>query len=179
MSRKQKYDYHFKLHLVMQIISGENSLNGLSTRHGLAKAQLQFWCKLYEYHGNKGLETMVAKSYTVDEKVEIIRYYQTSGLSLMDTCAIFRVASFSTLYQWVVKFEQSGYQELLDKRGDHLKKRITTESMAKTKGIPGITDSMTDLERLKIENEYLRAEVAYLKKLEALAQSKQVKKKKP
>ncbi|MET4138544.1 hypothetical protein [Pedobacter sp. UYP1] len=51
--------------------------------------------------------------------------------------------------------------------------------MVNKKVIPGINDSMTDLERLTIENEYLRAEVAYLKKLEALAQSKQVKKKKP
>lgn len=89
------------------------------------------------------------------------------------------VASFSTLYQWVVKFEQGGYQVLVDKRGDHFKKDKTAKRMVKKKVIPGINDSMTDLERLTIENEYLRAEVAYLKKLEALAQSKQVKKKKP
>ncbi|MNH33833.1 hypothetical protein D3C79_943840 [compost metagenome] len=125
------------------------------------------------------MEDIAVKSYTADEKLEIIRYYQASGLSLIDTCAIFMVASFSTLFQWVVKFEQSGYQGLVDKRGDHLKKKKTLKRMAKTKVVPGIKDSMTDLERLTIENEYLRAEIAYLKKLEALAQSKQVKKKKP
>ena len=179
MSRKQKYDYQFKLDLVNKVIREENSVHGLSDMHGLAKSQLQFWCKLHEYHGEKGLEDIAVKSYTADEKLEIIRYYQSSGLSLIDTCAIFMVASFSTLFQWVVKFEQSGYQGLVDKRGDHLKKKKTPKGMAKTKVVPGIKDSMTDLERLTIENEYLRAEVAYLKKLEALAQSKQVKKKKP
>ena len=51
--------------------------------------------------------------------------------------------------------------------------------MTKKSAIAGIKSSMTDLEKLKIENEYLRAEIAYLKKLEALAQSKQAKKKKP
>lgn len=179
MSRKQKYDYQFKLDLVNQVIREENSVHGLSKLHGLAKSQIQFWCKLYEHHGEKGLENIVFKSYTADEKLEIIRYYQASGLSLIETCAIFMVASFSTLYQWVVKFEQGGYQVLVDKRGDHFKKDKTAKRMVKKKVIPGINDSMTDLERLTIENEYLRAEVAYLKKLEALAQSKQVKKKKP
>ncbi|RQO63900.1 hypothetical protein DBR40_26855, partial [Pedobacter sp. KBW01] len=169
----------FKLDLVNKLIGEANSVYVLSDMHGLAKSQLQFWCKLHEHHGEKGLEDIVVKSYTADEKLEIIRYYQASELSLIDTCAIFMVASFSTLYQWVVKFEQSGYQGLVDKRGDHLKNKKTTKRMAKKKVVPGIKDSMTDLERLTIENEYLRAEVAYLKKLEALAQSKQVKKKKP
>ncbi|WP_052265945.1 helix-turn-helix domain-containing protein [Pedobacter kyungheensis] len=179
MSRKQKYDYQFKLDLVNKVIKEEHSVHELSNMYGLAKSQLQFWCKLHEHHGEKGLEDIAVKSYTADEKLEIIRYYQASGLSLIDTCAIFMVASFSTLFQWVVKFEQIGYQGLVDKRGDHLKKKKTPKRMAKTKVVPGIKDSMTDLERLTIENEYLRAEVAYLKKLEALAQSKQVKKKKP
>ncbi len=179
MSRRQKYDYQFKLDLVNKVIRKENSVSGLSRENGLSEAQLQFWCTMHRHHGEKGLEDSVAKSYSADEKLEIIRYYQSSGLSLIDTCAIFKVASFSTLCQWVVKFEQSGYKGLLDKRGEHFRKKKITKGMSKSKEIPGIKDSMTDLERLTIENEYLRAEVAYLKKLEALAQSKQVKKKKP
>jgi len=51
--------------------------------------------------------------------------------------------------------------------------------MTKKSAIPGLKDSMSEIEKLRIELEYLRAENAYLKKLEALAQSKQAKKKKP
>ena len=51
--------------------------------------------------------------------------------------------------------------------------------MTKKTTIPGIKSSMSEVEKLRIENEYLRAELDYLKKLEALAQSKQAKKKKP
>ncbi|MNY43783.1 hypothetical protein D3C86_1787650 [compost metagenome] len=51
--------------------------------------------------------------------------------------------------------------------------------MTKKTTIPGINSAMNEVEKLRIEVEYLRAENDYLKKLEALAQSKQAKKKKP
>lgn len=49
--------------------------------------------------------------------------------------------------------------------------------MTKKSAIPGLKDSMSEIEKLRIELEYLRAENAQLKKLEALAQSKQAKRK--
>ncbi|MHC5310073.1 hypothetical protein ACYSNM_08355 [Myroides sp. LJL116] len=51
--------------------------------------------------------------------------------------------------------------------------------MTKKSNIPGIKESMSEVEKLKIKLAYLCAENDYLKKLEALTQSKQAKKKKP
>lgn len=81
----------------------------------------------------------------------------------------YRISKSCVLFQWIKKFRNKEFKGLEDNRGEHFKKENANSKMAKKRNIPEIKDSMTDLEKLKIENEYLRAENAYLKKLEALA----------
>ena len=179
MSRKQKYDYEFKLRLVTIILEGRNSKKGLAKAENVSIFNIFFWVKLFETYGEQGLKGISQDTFTIDEKVSIILEHQKTRLSLIDTCVKYRISNPSVLLQWIRKFKNSGFKGLEDNRGAHFKKNRIKTKMAKKSNIPGIKDSMTDLEKIKIENEYLRAEVAYLKKLEALAQSKQVKKKKP
>ncbi|WP_158210529.1 transposase [Myroides phaeus] len=179
MSRKQKYNFEFKLRLVTIILEGKDSMKGLSRSEKISEFNLYFWFKLYEVYGEQGLRGISQNKFTIEEKVHIIQEHQNSDLSLTDTCVRYRISNPSVLFQWIRKFKSEGFKGLEDNRGVHLKKNKTITSMTKKSAIPGIKSSMTDLEKLKIENEYLRAEIAYLKKLEALAQSKQAKKKKP
>lgn len=88
------------------------------------------------------------------------------------------VSPIHLLSTWNNKFQKKGFSGLEETRG-RPRKTNTSNKMTKKTTIPGIKPSMGEVEKLKIENEYLRAELDYLKKLEALAQSKQVKKKKP
>lgn len=178
MSRKQKYNFNFKLRLVTIIQQGKDSIGGLSKREGLDKSSLKFWVKLYEYYGEQGLRGLAQKSFTIEEKIAIIQEYQQSGLSLMDTCVKYRISNPSVLSIWNNKFQRNGFSGLQETRG-RPRKTNTSNKMTKKTTIPGIKSSMSEVEKLRIENEYLRAELDYLKKLEALAQSKQVKKKKP
>jgi|SRR5690606_5127349 len=178
MCKKQKYNFAFKLRLVTIIQQGKDSICGLSKREGLRKSNLQIWLRFYEYYGEQGLLGVAKKSFTPEEKYAIIQEYQHSGLSLLDTCVKYRISTPSVLAQWKKKFLRQGFTGLQETRG-RPRKSIISVKMKKKTTIPGIKESMTDLEKLKIENEYLRAENAYLKKLEALAQSKQAKKKKP
>ncbi|WP_267740351.1 transposase [Myroides injenensis] len=179
MSRKQKYNYEFKLRLVTKILEGEHSLRGLAKEQSIMPSNLIYWIKLYKSYGEQGLQGVFHSNFTIEEKVSIIQDYQKTGLSLMDTCVKYRISNPSVLLQWIRKFEHEGFKGLVDNRGAHFRKNKINTKMTKKNTIPGIKDSMTDLEKLKIENEYLRAELDYLKKLEALAQSKQAKKKKP
>lgn len=178
MSIKQKYNFAFKLRLVTIIQQGKDSIGGLAKREGLSKSNLKFWLKLYEYYGEQGLHGVARKSFRIEEKLSIIREYQQSGLSLIDISVKHRVSGPSVLAQWNRKFESKGISGLEDSRG-RARKTNTIQKMTKKSTIPGIKPSMSEVEKLKIENEYLRAELDYLKKLEALAQSKQAKKKKP
>ena len=178
MSRKQKYNFNFKLRLVTIIQQGKDSIGGLSKSEGLDKSSLKFWVKLYEYYGEQGLRGVAQKSFTIEEKIAIIQEYQQSGLSLMYTCVKYRISNPSVLSKWNNKFQRNGFSGLQETRG-RPRKTNTSNKMIKKTTIPGIKSSMSEVEKLRIENEYLRAEIDYLKKLEALAQSKQVKKKKP
>lgn len=96
----------------------------------------------------------------------------------MDTRVRYRISYPSGLSTWNNKFQSNGFSGL-EETGGRPRKTNTSNKMTKKITIPGIKPSMSEVEKLKIENEYLRAELDYLKKLEALAQSKQVKKKKP
>lgn len=177
MSKKQKYNFKFKLRLVTIIQQGKDSLGGLSKREGLSKSNLQFWLKLYEYYGEPGLRGVAQKLFSADEKYAIIQDYQQRGLSLMDTCVKYRISNPSVLVQWNKRFVRQGYYGLQQTLG-RPRKTNTSNTMTKKTTIPGIKPSMSEVEKLRIENEYLRAELDYLKKLEALAQSKLAKMKK-
>ncbi|MGA6116878.1 Transposase [compost metagenome] len=179
MSKKQKYDFEFKLRLVTIILQGKESICSLAKNEGLSKSNLQYWLKLYEYYGEQGLYGVAKKSFTKEEKVQIIQEYQASGLSLADTSVKHRISNPSVLLQWNKKFQRNGFAGLADNRGRPRKSDTINNKMTKKTTIPGINSAMNEVEKLRIEVEYLRAENDYLKKLEALAQSKQAKKKKP
>lgn len=179
MSRKQKYNYEFKLRLVTIILEGKTSRERLARANGIVPSNLEFWVKLYEAYGEQGLLGVSKSNFTIEEKVSIIQHYQETGLSLVDTCVNYRISGPSVLLQWIKKFQTDGFKGLEDNRGAHFRKNKTNTKMTKKSNIPGMKESMSEVEKLKIEIAYLRAENDYLKKLEALAQSKQAKKKKP
>jgi len=176
MSKKQKYNFNFKLRLVTTILRGKDSIGSLAKREGLSKSNLQFWLRLYQNYGKQGLQGVAKKSFTIEEKITIIREYHQTGISLMDTCVRYCISNPSVLVQWNKKFQRHGYSGLQETRGRP--RKTNTKQMTKKTSIPGIKPSMSEVEKLRIENEYLRAENDFLKKLEALAQSKQAKKKK-
>lgn len=180
MSKKQNYQFDFKLKLVELVVKQGYTAHSVCREYKVSAATFDFWCKQYHYHGAKGLEKpSVSKSFNTEEKLVILQDYQRSGLSLISIAAKYGIGNYSSIAQWKMKLDTLGYKSLEDSRGKHFRNSKTHTKMTKKSNIPGIKDSMTDLEKLRIENEYLRAENDYLKKLEALAQSKQAKKKKP
>src|SRR5690606_3997278 len=176
MSKKQKYNFNFKLRLVTTILRGKDSIGSLAKREGLSKSNLQFWLRLYQNYGKQGLQGVAKKSFTIEEKITIIREYHQTGISLMDTCVRYCISNPSVLVQWNKKFQRHGYSGLQETRGRP--RKTNTKQMTKKNNNSGLKPSMSEVEKLRIENEYLRAENDFLKKLEALAQSKQAKKKK-
>ncbi|SHL05707.1 helix-turn-helix domain-containing protein, partial [Fibrobacter sp. UWB12] len=82
-------------------------------------------------------------------------------LSYAETVAKYDL-SFCCLKKWLRKYRHGGYEELLA-----IKPRGRPPKMPKPKKS---SNGMSELERLREENEYLKAENAYLKKLKALDQ---------
>ncbi|MBR0138372.1 MAG: helix-turn-helix domain-containing protein [Erysipelotrichaceae bacterium] len=165
-----KYSWEFKLECVEKYLKGE-----WTETPGCAKSQSTFrhniieWTRRYKLYGAAGLKHKPTnKEWTAQERFELVSQV-LAGKSIMST-AMEAGINKGQLYQWVRKYKQYGYDGLELRRG---RKPKDPDMSKKTK-----TNELdkSDYEKLKLlerENEYLRAENAYLKKLRALIVQKQ------
>jgi transposase len=94
---------------------------------------------------------------TLDERIQIVLYCLENGKDYQKAAETFRV-SYQQAYQWVKKYEDGSEEALKDKRG---KKKEEAELSPEQK-------MKLEMQRLARENERLRAENAFLKKLEEI-----------
>ncbi|PGZ43933.1 IS3 family transposase [Bacillus anthracis] len=129
----------------------------------ITKAQFQYWLRLYELHGEEGLQE-VYTNYTAEFKLDVLNFMAQSGISLMDTAAIFMVPSFTTVYQWKKQFEVGGLDALEPKKKGRpsMKSKNTKQDTKKIPAEGSVEALQAELERLRMEN-------AYFKKVECLS----------
>ena len=85
---------------------------------------------------------MIPKRKTsLEERIEIVKYCLDHDSSYKHTAEYFKVA-YSQVYQWVKKYEMFGEDGLVDRRGIHK-----------------IPEELSELDRLKRENEQLRRQL--------------------
>lgn len=123
------------------------------------------WVNAYKLHGRKGLSLESTWCYSGDFKLGLIQEMQECGLSLSQVSAQYRI-SVSVLSGWRRQYEQHGASALFAK-----KPRGRPPKMKKTN--PKNEGNPTDYEKLLRENELLRIENDYLKKVHALIQKRE------
>ncbi|MFM9278135.1 transposase [Paenibacillus jiagnxiensis] len=165
-SHNQKYSAELKLQAVRDYLEGKLSQNQIIYKYKIASTtQLANWIKKYNGHSNSltansgGTKAMTKKgrATTWQERIDIVLYCLANGQDYTRATSHFHV-SYQQVYSWVKKYEAGGEEALRDGRG-------------RTK----VPEELTDAERcrltmkkLEYENERLRAENAFLKKLEEL-----------
>jgi transposase len=161
-----KYTSDIKL----KIIQGYNpivfSKKEYAKQMGVTRAQFQYWLKLYELQGEEGFRDPYT-NFTVSFKLDVLNYMVQSGASLMDTAALFRISSYTMVYDWQKKMEVGGMEALEPKekgRPTMGKKSTNQSKQAPVKG--SVKALETRIKQLEMENEYL-------KKLNALVQNKE------
>ena len=165
-----KYSWEFKLECVEKYLKGEwtetpEYVKSRTTfRHKITE-----WARRYKLYGADGLKHKpMNKEWTAEERFELVSQV-LAGKSVLST-AIDAGINDGLLYAWVKKYKQFGYDGLELRKG---RKPKDPDMSKKTK--PKELEK-SDYEKLKLlerENEYLRAENAYLKKLRALIVQKQ------
>ena len=162
-----KYHRTFKLQLA-KLTEYESSVE-LGRRFKLAANQIRYWSLVYRIHG---LSSFLHSEYpyTSSFKVKVLTTMRENAWSLSHTSAHFDLSSPGILFQWQKLYSREGISRLTPK-----KKRRSRMKHKSSDSKP--SEKMTE-EELREELDYLRAENAVLKKLEALAQAKkkQVKK---
>jgi transposase len=159
------YSSELKKLAVRDYLSGEYSQLDIVDRYGISsRSVLQKWVNRYNSlrelkDTSKGRTSSMTKGRktTWDERIQVVLDCLGNGKDYQKTAEAYEV-SYQQVYQWVKKYEDGGDEALKDKRG---RKKVETELTPEEK----IRFEMKKLER---ENERLRAENLFLKKLEEL-----------
>ena len=130
-------------------------------------------CRQYSLTGRWYTERKKKIYADAELKTEVVKVATQQSLSLEEIMAKYGISRYC-LQSWLRKYRHGGYEELLATKPKGRRPKVPKSK--RTKGrrpkVPKSkrTKGMSELERLREENEYLKAENAYLKKLKALDQ---------
>ena len=157
-----KYSYEQKHKAVLKVIEEGHSQASAGSFVGAKRSDVQKWVRLYREHGAEGLRMKKGK-YDGEFKVHVIEYMHTNHISIRDAAAKFGIPSPGTISVWERIYFEEGREGLFrDNRG-------RTKMTRKPKS-PKLDKKVE--EDLIAENQRLKMENAYLKKLQALVQER-------
>ncbi|MFC6203040.1 transposase [Lactiplantibacillus nangangensis] len=156
-----RYSAETKQQAVEAYLNGKGSLVEISNHFGLrSDKQLRDWIKKFQYNGtNKSLTDppsrrqvrIMSRKTTFEERIKIVEYVTAGKHSYSQASEHFNV-SYQQVRAWVLKSKDGGYTALKDGRG-------------RTKPV----EEMTEVERLKLENRQLKAQLKEQEVMELFA----------
>jgi len=168
MERKVKYDYAFKLECVELVLKQHYSKEYVSKTKGPDESNIRKWISFYQSYGKIGLLPRKNNSYSLDFKLKVLKTIQKESLSLRESCLRFNIPDSAIIVKWKRDFANFGLEGLKPKPKGRPK------SMSNYKRKKSKSDKpLTREEELLLENEALRCELEYLKKLQALIQAEE------
>lgn len=160
-----KHDESFKLEVVRRYLSESSGTQAIALRYGLDHGTVRRWVEGYRQHGVEALRKKFGH-YDAQFKLGVLRRMWQEELSCRQAAALFDLrGGHSVVSTWERQYHEGGVDALKPKPRGH-PKRMTAPKPPET--TPSHADDARTLQALRKENEYLRAEVAYLKKLDAL-----------
>ncbi|WP_102344757.1 helix-turn-helix domain-containing protein [Bacillus sp. Marseille-P3661] len=154
----KKYSDDLKLTVVREYQEGKLGIRPLAKKHGIkSKSLVNRWIKIYEKLGADGLKRKRKnKPYSVQFKLDVLSYMKRTGSSETETALHFGITEPTTIGRWK--------KAILEGKDEGLNKHKGRPSMSNNKKND---KEMTYEQKLERENELLRLEVEYLKKLRA------------
>lgn len=159
-----KYSHEFKLEVVEYCIEEHHSYMDTSNHFNLNNDNLVLrWVRKYQEHGPSGL---IRNQQKFDGKLKqyIVEYMHTNHLSLTETAIKFNIGNPSVVGKWERIYYEEGPQAL------YIERRGRCKNMSPKQKKKELSKEVE--EDLIAENQRLRMENAYLKKLQALVQER-------
>lgn len=164
-----KYSVDLKLKIVCEYLEGGTSFHFLKKKYNISSRQvIDVWVNSYKLYGVDGLKHRTTKmNYDRDFKLSVIQYRQLHRLTLTETANHFKISNPATISRWESIVRLEGSKGLSRSHG-----RPSMKSNSEEVNVPVTETEREELERLRYENELLRATLEYEKKLDALVQER-------
>ena len=167
-----KYSKQFKLKVVKEFLKF-GGLKRVGHLFEISHSDVRKWALAYQAHGHSGLNPSYQR-HSPEFKVQVLQYMAQHQISARPAAAHFGVGSMTTILQWQKLYNEGGITALANRqRGQPPMSQFNIKALLKKP-----ISELTPVE-LRRRLEYAEAQAAYLKKLEALAQSKATKENKP
>lgn len=159
-----KYSAEFKLKIVKEYQNGTLGYSLLAKKYGMpSSSPIENWVNLYTHYGKEGLIRKKSKEvYSVHFKLDVLHFMKRTGASYQETANSFGIREPSIIANWNRAFNTEGIEGLESKL-----KGLPSMSKQPKKKKPKDNGTMSKEQELERENELLRLENAYLKKLKA------------
>jgi transposase len=167
-----KYSVDFKIGVVQYNIEKGGGARSTAVHFGIDHATVRDWYAAYQQHGAFAFSKR-SKVYTATEKLKVLQRMDEEDWSFRQTCAFFNIPGRSTVRTWLRRYNEGGAEALINRRRGCTMIKPKKDPRPK-KPAPTTKKSVAGMnpDELRNELEYLRAENAYLKKLDALVQAK-------
>ena len=159
-----KYSYEQKLEAVLRVVNDGISVGMSAKILGTGSEHVRRWVMRYQRFGPEGL-TQKYGTYDGDFKISVVEYMHKNNLSISATACEFGIPSDQTVGKWERIYYEEGPQAL--HRNNRGRKPIMKSSKPRKKKLEKAVeeDLIAEVQRLRMENEYL-------KKLNALVQER-------
>ena len=158
-----KYTREFKLEVIKHYESGQDGFKATGAKFAIDESLVRKWVDVYKCLGLDAFGTRYEKR-SAEFKLNVLNQMQSRGLSLREARREFNIGTESSILVWQRQYSQGGVAALERK----------SRERPPMKPFKPPTKPLSELTQAELARyvEYLQAENAYLKKLEALVQSK-------
>jgi transposase len=161
----KKYQTEFKLEIVKRFLAGEGGAKLLSRQWAVPEEKIRTWVSHYRLHGMDGLRPK-RSAYSDEFKLNVLSHQDRERLSSRQIAAVYNIRNPNQVVVWRRKFAPCVAKTPESTNHGH-------PAMKPERRCPAPPGTLTaDPQALLEENQRLRAEVAYLKKLQALIRAK-------
>ena len=167
MSKKRKKHGYAERLKYMHMLENGLSINYIHVHYGICE---QLLCSLWIRYKSEGPSALIKKKNVKADyalKLQVVRDIEENHLTLVDASLKYNVSS-NRIYVWQKIVRTQGYDALAITRPRGRPPKNDMGRPRKKK-----PEEMTELERLRYENECLRAENALLKKVKALVEARE------
>ena len=165
-----KYSESVRLKVVRKYQAGGLGCTALAKLFGVDETVVRSWVARYRVHGLDGVRKKRQDYFSAEFKLKVLRQTKRQELSNRQAAALFDLrGGGSVVAKWSRQYDEGGAQALHPKPRGGPPMKLPKPKAAPA--APAKADDQRTLEQLRQENELLRTEVAYLKKLDALVRA--------